>query len=432
MPRDLTDLMERATSSPPAEPHSATDIVTVASRHLRRRRAGLAGAVALAVVAAAGVGYGVTRGHESTPQPVGPWKYGQTLTLASAVPADTLPGYHLEPWKVPSTQPINTQTGATYHDVDQHGRLIVFTFVGDGSSLGRVRLYDAPGVRRRPLHVPTYPATRTPHETGWKPSFLSPGHLLWLRVAPLPSGAPSGFHVTDLNGRHDIFVPTEFHRGSSSFDGAPTPGSAWVSGDRFWFLVYESSGLHTGVAYTLYSATFSGSLTKVADRVAVADVGGSNVGWVTTGGQVMVASTSGGAPRPVHVPLSPGCRVMSTADLQSFKPFVVSDSAIGVSEVCGTGDGGAGQFLAFDHAGRLLLHLSDGSATAPVVAGDTIVFSGLLSSGFGAGAMRYDLRSGTLARLASSGDEEIQRPRAAGDYVLWYDKAGGHVARMAQ
>jgi hypothetical protein len=47
------------------------------------------------------------------------------------------------------------------------------------------------------------------------------------------------------------------------------------------------------------------------------------------------------------------------------------------------------------------------------------------------GTFRYDLVTGTLARLDIAGKGRmLQAPRVAGDYVLWYDGAGGHVARF--
>ncbi len=68
MPRNLTDLMEAAVSTAPPEPHHAADITRLAERRQRRRTTGIAGLAALAVVAAGGLGYGLTHDHATTPR----------------------------------------------------------------------------------------------------------------------------------------------------------------------------------------------------------------------------------------------------------------------------------------------------------------------------------------------------------------------------
>ena len=52
MPRDLTDLMERATTLAPPEPHAAADITRLAERRQRRRTTNIAIGSVLAVVVA--------------------------------------------------------------------------------------------------------------------------------------------------------------------------------------------------------------------------------------------------------------------------------------------------------------------------------------------------------------------------------------------
>ncbi len=92
MPRELTDLMESAVAAAPPEKYLAGDITRAAERHQRRRTTFVAAAAALAVIVTGAVGYGATRHQESTPEPIGPWKYGQHHTLSDAVVPDTFPG----------------------------------------------------------------------------------------------------------------------------------------------------------------------------------------------------------------------------------------------------------------------------------------------------------------------------------------------------
>ncbi len=53
------------------------------------------------MVVAGVAGYGVTRGHDSTPEPVAPLKYGQQLKLTDAVPAGAVPGFRELRYAVP-------------------------------------------------------------------------------------------------------------------------------------------------------------------------------------------------------------------------------------------------------------------------------------------------------------------------------------------
>jgi hypothetical protein len=46
--------------------------------------------------------------------------------------------------------------------------------------------------------------------------------------------------------------------------------------------------------------------------------------------------------------------------------------------------------------------------------------------------MRYDFVTGGLSTLGAAGKRGPSDPQGAGDYVLWYDGDGGHVARVPQ
>jgi hypothetical protein len=209
-----------------------------------------------------------------------------------------------------------------------------------------------------------------------------------------------------------------------------------VVGDRVWFLVYDKNLPNfKGTSHTLYTATFSGSLTKVADDVAVLSANDGMVAWVTTSGEVVTESAQGGAQHHVDVPLTPGCRVPSPVDLQTLgaSALAVSSSLIALPETCGTGKDRHQELLAFDQAGRLVVHVTGLFGINPSFGADALVFQGLVLPGNRElETFRYDLLTGTLARLDGGGKgRPLQEPRVAGRYVLWYDASGGHVAEFA-
>ncbi|HEX4471422.1 MAG TPA: hypothetical protein VH085_05615, partial [Nocardioides sp.] len=182
--------------------------------------------------------------------------------------------------------------------------------------------------------------------------------------------------------------------------------------------------------FTIYSATFDGRLTKVADDVAVMSAGDGRVAWVTTQGEVMTETADDPSPHRVPVPLSAGCHMASTIDLQSgLGAFAANRSVIAMTERCGSGGNAGDELLAFDPSGRMLVHLAGGPAYELSLTPDAILAetSGRTSSDFD--VVRYDLVTG---RLADLGGVAKSRPPAqgAGDYVLWYDTKGGHVARI--
>jgi len=439
MPRDLTDLMERATSFAPPEPHDAADVTALAAQRQRRRTASIAGGLALAVVVAGVAGYGVTRGHATTPEPANRYKHDQTVDVSAAVSASNLAGYRDEPWSIPSVQRLGRHFGprATYHSIDADGRLIVVR-QGKAAFQGPVdvRLFAGPGQAPRPLKVPASPGSNEGRPIGWTPSFLDDGRLVWIPSARDFSKQKAGFHVTDLQGERDVFVQSAFRVGNNGFDGTPGTDRQSVSGDGYWFLVYdEALPDFRGSSYSLYTATFAGRLTRVAGDVAALAVGDGQVSWVTTDGQLVTENAQGGAKHSVPVPLTQGCHVPAPIELQNagIGALAVSRSAIAMSESCGVGKNQRLEQLAFDLSGHLLVHVTGLDAFDPSFGGDGLVFAGLVLPGNReTGIFRYDLVAGTLARLgAPAKGGMLQAPRVAGRFVLWYDDHGGHVGEFS-
>lgn len=448
MPRDLTELMERATSFAPPEPHTAADVTSLAATSLRRRRAGLAGAVALAVVVAGGLGYGVTRGHESTPEPAATFLHDRTVSFSDAVPAGSLPGYQLQEWTIPSTQ----GQLSTYQTVDGDGRLIVNRYPGDKTEgLPQVELYDHPGASPSPLRIPPSVGGNGSTSISWLPFFTDDGRLVWRPSDTITDDAQAGFHVTDLGGGHDVFVHSAFTVGNAHFGGTPLsdvysastgPGQqGWgLFGQRYWFAAYEGDPQDVGLAPdTLYTATFDGRLTKVADDVAVMSAKDGRIAWVTTQGQVMTETVDDPTPRRVPVPLTAGCRVpLARAFQGGLGMFAANRSVIALIERCGTGQNTSEELLAFDPSGRMLVHLTGATTYFLSLTPDAILGVAVgPAPPFHQYNVRYDLVSGRLAILGTHvGSRRLpagiftQPPRGAGDYVLWYDGEGGHVAEI--
>ncbi|HEX4688030.1 MAG TPA: hypothetical protein VH228_14720, partial [Nocardioides sp.] len=260
MPRDLTDLMERATTAPPPEPHDAATITHLAARQQRRRTTSIVAGLAVGLVAAGTLGYGVSRHDDTQPEPVGRFKYDQTVDLSSAVPASTLPGYHAVPWTVPSVQHFGSSSDKsplpTYADIDAQGRLVVEDLPnghGPGehpSGHYRARIYARP--KQAPLPVQAPPSVPAGQHR-WMPSFLDDGRLLWMNGEPV---GRSGFHVTDLDGGRDFFV-----KNSPAAPGMGNGVAGWVAGDHYWYTVVDDVQMKSSypvIKHSLYRATFSG------------------------------------------------------------------------------------------------------------------------------------------------------------------------------
>jgi|tagenome__1003787_1003787.scaffolds.fasta_scaffold20953294_3 hypothetical protein len=423
MPRDLTDLMERAASFAPPEPYAAGDITRTAARRQRRRTTLIVGGAALTVMVVAGLAVGVAQHRPTTPEPSGQLLHDQTVDVSSAVAAKTLPGFSVEPWTIPSIQHLGAGYAdlPTYRDVDADGRLIVVTAEGARHRL-LPRLYDRPGQSPRPWHQPPSPGRNGTERVEFQPSFLSDGRVLWSPSVPIFS-SKNGIHVTDLDGGNDVFVRSD-------------QAKPWVVGDSRWYTGFDRvlRGEGGALEHSLYTAPFNGKPTKVAGQVAVADVEDGEAVWVTTDGEVMAESAVGGSARQIRVPLSPGCRMPQTQVLQNAvgdNYLAVNRSMIALTEACGDAKNLNLELLVFDLTGHTLVHVTGGAyALDPSLGTDAVVFDAVLESG-SVVALRYDLVTGLLAQLSDGGTkQQVASSQAAGDYVLWYDRTGGHVGRF--
>ncbi len=431
MPRDLSALMESAVASAPPEKHLAGDITRAAERAQRRRTTWVAAGAAAVVAVVAGVTIGATQHHPTEPEPAKkPYLHDQTVDASQVVPASSLPDYRLEPWTIPSAQTLapGLFPNPTYRDVDDRGRLLVVRLVGQHRRADAdVRLYDSPGAQPSALTVPPSPGVNGTERIYWLPSFYGHDQLLWHASAPIVKGSENGFHLTDLNGGHDQFVHASFQVGNLGI------GASWddVTEGAMWMTAYRSADIKTGTTtYDLYRGTFAGEATKVAGGVAALGVGDGIAGWVTTDGRVFVQDPSG-PPKRVDVPLGRGCQVSPAGWFQSTDAFAVGRSAIALTERCGAGSSQRDELLAFDLSGHPLVRVTGTSSFKLAFAGDTVLFGSLAKRAADVGLLRYDLSTGTLSSLTTkAGARPLQDPRGAGDYVLWYDGSGGHVAKI--
>jgi hypothetical protein len=212
---------------------------------------------------------------------------------------------------------------------------------------------------------------------------------------------------------------------------------AWTSEDRLLFLAYDHvADKQTGtLSYSLLSRSSSGSVTKLAGDVASADVNDGVVGWITLDGRLMLASAAGGEPHEVDVPLDPGCRVTPAVSLQNVSNTLrVSSRLVALTERCGPDTKTTDELLAFDPSGRPFVHVTGVSTYGVALAGDNLLLTALDPAGppdRDIVKYRYDLTTGGLATIgAPTKSSDLRDLTGAGDYVLWYDDQGGHVAHM--
>jgi hypothetical protein len=437
MPRDLTDLMERATASAPPEPHAAADITAAATRHLRRRRAGVAGSIAVAVVAATGIGYGVTRGHESNPQPAGHYRYGLHQDLVDAQPLSSLPGFRTLHYPVPA---IERHVGSSkyvvqWQAIDPAGRLVVrhFTRPHSGRPVGGYELLPGPGLPARDLPEP--PFTASPRQRAaapWSVRFTGDGRLLWDDV--LRDGLTD--FVTGLDGSNAVAV----QRTTDDLPGDTgvfrhSVAEAWVVGDRVWFTAVTRAKNPDGRVdkwYSLFSFPLGhpGQLRREVPRDAVEiEVADGQAVWVDASATgVYHEDLATGDVRRIPLRLDAGCRLVRAGDGSPTPTGVTTNgSAVSLEEFC------AGErytrLLVVDMSGRLVTDIDAGRVG--YIAGVTmtdrrLVF--MVYNGVG-GAYADDLATGRLTELGGPGPMYFL-PMTAGRYVAWNDQAGQHVGEF--
>jgi hypothetical protein len=427
-------------ASAPPEPHQANDITRLAQRHQRRRTTFVAAGAALAVVAVAGIGVGVTRGgHDASPEPAAPYKYGQQVSLSDAVPAASVPGFHEIHYSVNAVdrqlqtrqmeqQGIINPAYAEYTDVDATGRLIVEQRAAGDLSEVVTDVLAGPAVATTSAQPPPPPTTDNTVPITWLARFVGDGRLMWVPTAPVVKQGDVGIHVTDLTGAQDQPLVLDHSK-----PGPPTGGSlgVWVSGDRLWFVDLEfSTDITAPPTYALYSTPLDDptNVTRLAAHAVGAAVSDGTVGWVTSDGRGFLADADGQNVRSFAIPLDPGCRVSSY--LQDTGQIAVAPGLVALDERCGSGKTETDEALVVDASGRLVMHVTGTTAASLSLTDGALAFEAFEPT-HAVGAYRADLRTGVLALLGQEG-RTGHVTVVAGPYVLWHDRDSFHVGEFAQ
>lgn len=431
MPRDLTDLMERATAVAPAETHAAGDITRRAQRAQRRRTQGIVAGLAVVALAAGGIGYGTTRARgDRVEQPASPYQTGVHQSLARAVAADTAPGLTMLDYGVPSYADLGKGLlpAPRYADVDASGRL----FVQDPTSGSTTyELFSSPS---GPPAAVTPPALGIPSTWLAHVSFTGAGGLAWQS----PDTGTLNYALTDLQGGHTVPVRNDLSGIPGRAHGGGHPArDVWYADGRVWFTAVTSGTKSTAPRAREYVSLFSidpaqPSVVRAekAMHALQMDVAGGEAVWLD-GSTVHALDLSTGEQRTVPVPGGAACAVApASAYIQGNLPGTVATNGRLVSLVQSCS--GYQRLLVFDLDGRLVKDIESfhpGYVTDAGFSGELLTFQG--QSAAGTTAFADDLTTGELVALGTGTQPPPTAPRAAGHYVLWYDDKGAHVARLS-
>jgi hypothetical protein len=447
MPSNLTDLMERAVASAPPEPHLAHDITRLAQSRQRRRTTFVAAGAALAAVAVTGVVVGFTRGgRDSTPEPVAPpVRMNQHQHLSEAQPADQAQDFRGLDYPVASADgDVSTQTAvAIYTDLDAEGRLLVVGREAGGPTAPRqYRLVEGPA---GPVESPTvppitaFPLNKVTINDGWSTSFTDDQRILWRHTNFAVPGNLIDAQVTDLDGSHTVTVRRNLSDiKADTPSGGASLGDLWPEGERVWFSATtqqhatpKSEGVPRLSLFSFDPAHPANVRPEAARGVLAIDVSGHEAVWITADKAVAEDLTTRHQ-HDVPIPLGQGCtlppeQAFTSNDLNLLQ---TNGALLAVVEYCGETQ----HILVSDLSGRLVtdLELGGGTSAYGLGLGDrALTFHGV-SNGHSHWYVD-NLASGHLLALGH-GDQALsqQEATAAGPYVLWYDKAGGHVGEFAQ
>jgi hypothetical protein len=447
MPRNLTDLMESAVASAPAEPHLAGDITQLAQHRQHRRTSFVAGAAALVVVAAAG-GVVALRGggHDATPEPVGPpVLMNQHQKLSEALSPGAASGFRILSYDAPSVLPAQGGYGALelWSDVDPQGRLLTARTTQPPTT-ATYAMVDGPGQKPRSVAAPAFSSLQPDGSTIPRWSFTGDGRLLWRNQ---PGSVLFDGRVTDLDGSGS--VPLQ-----ESFDGIHYQGrfgivssrNAWVEGGRAWFELKTSSNdtlKNLVELVSLYSADLTDPQKLRAETPKDAleiDVSHGEAVWVdATGTKVFAEDLATGAQHQVPVPLLKGCQMEPPSAYfgESSRLVQTNGDLVAVNELCEGGEGA--HVVVSDLSGSLVTEVDPGPGNSVLsvdLGESTLTFAALTPFTW----YTDDLTTGQLVELGDVGSGGVHFPflgnddttasRSAGRYVLWYDADGGHVGEF--
>jgi hypothetical protein len=444
MPRDLSDLMESAVSHAPPEKHLAGDVTRAAERAQRRRTTWVAAGAAAAVAVVAGVTIGLTQHHPSQPEPAAPpVRMNQHQQLSDALPADLAQDFRELDYPVAFADgDFSTQTAvAIYTGLDPQGRVLVAgREAGGPGAQKQYRLVEGPA---GPVESPTvppitaFPLNKVTINDGWLTSFTDDDGILWQHTSLGVPGNLIDAQVTDLDGSHPVTV----RRDISDIKADTPSGNAslvdlWPEGDRVWFSAttqqhptQRSAGVPL-VSLFSFDPAHPATVRPEAPRDVLAiDMFGHEAVWMTAD-KVFAEDLTTGDEHEVAIPLGQDCT------LPAEQGFTFSDlnllqtngALLAVVEYCGKTQ----HILVTDLSGRLVTDLELGAGT--FASGLGLGDRALTFYGVSKGSSHWyvdNLASGHLLALGHGRQTSSQlEATPAGPYVLWYDKAGGHVGEL--
>ncbi len=443
MPRDLTDLMERATSFAPPETHDAGDITRSAARRHRRRTTGIAGGVAAAVLIAAAAGYGVTRGHASDPEPAAPYRYGMHQKLADAVSSAEASGFRVLPYDAPSVLPAKGHFNAfgEYADIDDQGHLIHVALEGPRESFRSTLAYsvlDGPGQASRPVVAPPVPGAGKEIQGGpWTTTFTEDGRILWRGSQTVDNELENDRVTNDDGSGVQAFTSTLSSVRADTVVGFPTVRDVWIDDGRAYLslVTAQSKSLKNPTeTVSLYQLGAGSAQPRAAEPSAALaiDVSHGTAVWIDpTATTIHAEDLETGAQHVVPMPIDEGCRIPPRQSYFNgvLKLLSTNGDLVALTEYCGE----ATRIVVTDLRGRLVTDVDagpKGGLYSATLGERTLTFASVTGS-----TVWYadDLVTGRLVALGRGAIDGLNNEAtSAGRYVLWYDGDGGHVGEFTE
>ena len=413
MVTELRHLLEESVQHPPAEPHDAAAILRRA-RARRRRHQVVAAGSALAVLAVAGVAYGVvhelTGGTGADPvthtEPVGPVVH----------PDDAVPVAHRKVVKVFASYMnthVNSRNERNYEQVTSDGRVLV-------SQATRHDQFD-------PLTEYTRFGLQDP----------ATGALHWL---PAPPGAryaddhaPSGPRVVAVEGDTVVWLDHErapmpidvYHLGTRTWshftiDAKALPGSdeaeaPAISGDRLYF-VPDSLDTTPTVRRTLWSMPLDGSaapseVTRVGDWGIDDDTLVWTDNYNAPASRVTVRNLTTGKEHSFDPQSGDRCNQLSLG---------VARGVIALGESCGTKDGiDDNRMHVVTTDGKQLVTLQGQGLEAGAVGRGFVTATTFFGRHTPGGTYVYDLDAARLVRISKRPGTLGPSTTAGGRTLTW-------------
>ena len=424
MVTELRHVLEESVQHPPAEPHDTGAILRRARTRRRRHRLVAAGS-ALAVVAVAGVGYGVVReltggtGADKVAhtEPVGPVVHPAAVPVVQGQDVRVFASHVNLNVDDPFSGNGRSGNGRLYQQVTSDGRVLVSQatrrdpddmmteyqrFGLQDPVTGELRWLPAPpDARYADDHAPSGPVVVAVHGDT----------VVWLD----PERAPVPIDVYDLGTRTWSHLSVDVTALNGGGGGGETylPGVA-ISGDRLYFVTETLSGPSDRGPLWSMPLDGSGPPTKVTDVGA----------WGIDGNTLVWTDTSSAPASRVTV------RDLQTGEEHSFDPqsgdrcnqlsLSVARGVIGLGEYCGTKHGIRDDRMhVVTTDGRPLVTIQGDGLEAGGVGRGFVTATTYGYHGTPPGTYVYDLDAARLVRIADRAGNVGPNTAAGGRTLTW-------------